>query len=240
MRLPCKQRPTIPIDPKSGSLTTQSYTGPSSVLIPGGISSQMINVWYPYLLTKLGAGNFILHYYKHNDWATAEKDIMAIAPKPRQPVPNQCFDTIILIGWSWGAAAVFQVASDLNNAPAPKVLIDLAITIDPIANPNGFRGPFEKLPNVTNWLNFYQSIDQTVFEGVVLQGSAMSLPSTGVGKTGRPIPGKIPTGQHVSGGGANTAHQDIVSLVTTHRISAPQINKALGGIGNTRGDWKVK
>lgn len=109
---------------------------------------------------QAAGGDSSWHYYSSTESGIrkAEKDINAIARRPHGEFiiyDNTCYkyDTIILIGYSYGGDAADKVAQWLARN---QIRVDLVVTIDPVAKNAGGLG---KGPNVSKWANLFQTVD---------------------------------------------------------------------------------
>jgi RHS repeat-associated protein len=141
--------------------------------------SQVLNFVYP-AVARAG-GDFDWHYYAQDQVGAAVNDIEHYAKLPRSEHyvsanSDTCaqYDTITLIGYSNGAAAVLQAAKALERR---NIQVDLVLTIDPIRDPLDGALLGRKLmrtnyvDNVTKWHNIFQRMDTGSLGGIVaLQG----------------------------------------------------------------------
>ena len=124
--------------------------------------SQVLNYWYD---AVAAAGDCRWHYYAQNHWRRAAADILEMAASGGEaPETPPCRDAIVLLGYSNGGDAAYQVAHALG---ARDVDVDLVVTADPVRKP--WRGlgllGFAKPENVKAWHNVYQRCDRRTLGG---------------------------------------------------------------------------
>ena len=174
------------------------------------------------------------HYYSNDYVKQAEKQIVNIAKQNH----NGDYDTITIVGWSYGGEAALEVASLLKK---DGIQVDLAITCDPVPVlpalplfPYSLGGvmPTAKPANVTNWYNFYQQFDTNSLRAVNWFHIKPGIPTRIRGRsvTGAvntevilPPPNNAPAlpGQVIAALAPATAHVGMPTLaVVTEKITA--------------------
>jgi hypothetical protein len=159
-----------PTDAQGQQVMLRGSVNVAGLPLAPGSPSQVINYWYapaiagatPGTATPANpAGNVAWHYYSNDYVKQAEKQIVNIAKQNH----GGEYDTITILGWSYGGEAALEVASLLK---ADGIQVDLAITCDPVPMvpvippfPYSLGGvmPTAKPANVTDWYNFYQQFD---------------------------------------------------------------------------------
>ena len=141
----------------------QVDTAGDPVLERGRLSlSQVLNYWFD---AVRAAGPCGWHYYAQNQWRPAVAEIRTLlADDNSPPEPPQARKAIVLLGFSNGGDAVYQVARALEKLP---VAVDLVVTADPVRKPLrgiGLAG-FRKPGNVGLWHNLYQRCDRRTLGG---------------------------------------------------------------------------
>ena len=180
------------------------------------------------------AGNVAWHYYSNDYVKQAEKQIVNIAKQNH----DGDYDTITIVGWSYGGEAALEVASLLKK---DGIQVDLAITCDPVPVlpalplfPYSLGGvmPTAKPANVTNWYNFYQQFDTNSLRAVNWFHIKPGIPTRIRGRsvTGAvntevilPPPNNAPAlpGQVIAALAPATAHVGMPTLaVVTEKITA--------------------
>ena len=120
-----------------------------------------------------------MHYYAQNNVSSAVTKAMQLAKKQHTAdAVGNCYDTIIVMGYSNGGRAAIQFSERLN---AENIKIAVAVTADPI--PKGlelvpplsfFPGSFLTRPdNVEYWVNYYQQIDKKSLAGLPVHGHSI-------------------------------------------------------------------
>ena len=116
------------------------------------------------------AGGAKVHYRQYFHVTRIIKDIRKIWASEKQK-ENMCgvfpfttcidlFDTIVLVGYSWGADAVAQIVEELSaTMPKPDrpYFLDLVFTVDPVLRQ--FQENLRKPHNVLIWKNYYETFD---------------------------------------------------------------------------------
>ncbi|MGM0488543.1 MAG: hypothetical protein ACQESR_17530 [Planctomycetota bacterium] len=93
---------------------------------------------------------------------------------------TQCYDRIVLLGYSYGGDSVVSVTKKLKDYG---IRVDLVITADSYKKWHGLRirgRSFSKTPNVTKWHNYYQKAEWPLVRASVFPG----LPIRGYGVDG--------------------------------------------------------
>ena len=126
-----------------------------------GASSQVVNYWRA---AAQDAGKNVRWYYYSQDAAgvkAAEKEIKTLATTAH----GKLYDTITILGYSYGGEAALEVAQWLKGS---KITVDLAVTCDPVPVWDGLKlfpyslggtMPTKAPANVAVWDNFYQWFD---------------------------------------------------------------------------------
>ena len=174
--------PNVP----EGENTTPTYNPDGTLKITWGTGeedfqstrSQVLNYVYP--AVQAAGGNSSWHYYSRYAISKAVKDIGTIARRPRGEFTyNQdyegCYkyDTIILIGYSYGGYAAYMVAQKLASE---HVKVDLVITIDPVSQKENGRFAKRKTQNVSAWVNWYQENLDPIISGQSVEGADFETP----------------------------------------------------------------
>jgi RHS repeat-associated protein len=159
--------------------------GGAPIEIQGPMSpSQVLNYWYD---AVQAAGKDVQWHYlaAEGNWRIDRDQIAKDAKtKHKNADGNDCYDTIVLLGYSAGGWKVKDLSFGLLNDPSPGggVKADLAITVDP--HPPELRGgavavggtlagldtPAKGGKSIKSWSNYYQRLDQKSLAGFPLQG----------------------------------------------------------------------
>jgi pimeloyl-ACP methyl ester carboxylesterase len=120
----------------------------------------------------------------------AKQEITDDAGKP-------CYNTIVLLGFSWGGGTVYEVAKQLKKR---NISVNLVTTLDPVPVPgNGIlklRPPvlpgvdpkWSKQPNVNYWINYYQKVKWQAFVGWEVTGADIDTRVTATSRNPNVVP----------------------------------------------------
>jgi len=99
----------------------------------------------------------VVHYYPHRKDDAVDR-IIEEAQKKRSTKP-ECYDRIVLIGYSLGGGAVVEVLRELKSKD-PRIHVDVVITLDPV--PRILELPDPENDEITKKLDFTGAAEWTV------------------------------------------------------------------------------
>jgi len=192
-----------------------------AVYAPVPFILQVLYNWYD-AATAPGNGDVAWHYYSEHALAgKVINQIEAIATTKHAAA----YDTIIILGYSYGGDAALALATRLN---ADQIAVDLALTCDPVQKgvipglvyPYSQKGAAMGTPcpkNVADWENFYQQVDTRSLSalGILNYVNVQNTPLPPLQIYGRTVTG-ADSNQDISAQITNraTAHIEMPTLAT--------------------------
>ncbi len=182
-------KPVVYIDPQGLSKQIFAFEGLAGFYdprddakppVPGDFQgivsgSLMKRYWNP-----LGNAVGTVHYYAQNDVSAAVSKAIELAKKPNATDEDgNCYDTIIVMGYSNGGRAAIQFAERLDRE---NIKVSVGITADPVPKGLELVPPLSFFPsvfltrpsNVDFWVNYYQKTDRKTLGGLPVLGHPVS------------------------------------------------------------------
>ena len=130
-----------------------------------------LSLMYDEIRPELISAGGTFRYYAQNQLNAAYIYIINNhIQKKKQPDGSCKYDTLIIAGYSYGGSAAHHLAKLLLNKG---IRVNAVVTVDPvpkiIEDGIGLFG-FSKKPNVDDWYNFYQKVDEKTLFGLPVRG----------------------------------------------------------------------